>query len=54
MIPCDFFTGHKATAVMLVLMRRLPTPPTLIGVIRQIRAIRVRNQTPRINSSLPW
>ena len=34
MIPCDFFSGHKATAVLLVLRMKFPTPPTLRGVIR--------------------
>ena len=50
MIPCGFFTGHKATAVLLVLRMKLPINHTLRGVIRQIRAIRVQNQTPRIKN----
>lgn len=29
MIPCDFFTGHKPTAVLLVLRMKHPTTPTL-------------------------
>ena len=34
MIPCDFFSGHTATAVMLVLRMKPPTTPTLREVIR--------------------
>ena len=29
MIPCDFFSGHKATAVLLVLRMKHSTSPSL-------------------------
>ena len=34
MILCDFFSGHKATAVLLVLRMKHPINHTLRGVIR--------------------
>ena len=52
MIPCDFFSGHKATAVLLVLRMKHSTNPSLRELfVKSVQSVFNKTYASRIHNS---